>query len=136
MLGQPDTFLAAAHFEDGQTHHGCDCVGSQLYTEQAKDRHNTGFESGRNRYGVQGAHLNPLGLVLCTSTPRTWRILHERLPTPLNSWTPWLSGHVSPRFEYFNLSWGGERDPAGPKDFSYCCNGILDANFSGTKRVR
>ena len=37
--------------------------------------------SGRNTYGVQGAHLNPRGLFLCTSTPRTWGILSACLPS-------------------------------------------------------
>jgi hypothetical protein len=52
------------------------------------------FAAGRNRYGVQGAHLNPLGLFLCTSTPCMWRILSACLP----AWTPRLRGPVSPRF--------------------------------------
>jgi hypothetical protein len=41
-----------------------------------------GFSTGRNIYGVQGAHLNPLGLFLTplglflrTSIPLIWRIL-------------------------------------------------------------
>ena len=32
-------------------------------------------------YAVQGAHLNPLGLFLCTSTPFIWRILSACLPS-------------------------------------------------------
>ena len=35
---------------------------------------------GRNRYGVQGAHLNPPGLFLRTSTPFIWCILSAFLP--------------------------------------------------------
>ena len=30
--------------------------------------------------GVQGAHLNPLGRFLCTSTPFIWRILRACRP--------------------------------------------------------
>jgi len=33
------------------------------------------FSPGRKRYGVQGAHLNPLGIFLRTSIPFIWRIL-------------------------------------------------------------
>jgi hypothetical protein len=36
--------------------------------------------SGGNRYGVQGAHLNPLGLFLRTSIPFRWRVLSAFLP--------------------------------------------------------
>jgi hypothetical protein len=38
------------------------------------------FLPGRNRYGVQGAHLNPLGLFLRTSVPFIWRMLSAFLP--------------------------------------------------------
>jgi hypothetical protein len=38
-------------------------------------------EPGRNRYGVQGGHLNPLGLFLCTSIPCIWSILTAFLPS-------------------------------------------------------
>jgi hypothetical protein len=38
------------------------------------------FEPGRNRSGVQGAHLNPLGLFLRTSIPFIWCILSVFLP--------------------------------------------------------
>ena len=31
--------------------------------------------TGRNIYGAQGGHLNPLGLFLCTSIPFIWSIL-------------------------------------------------------------
>ena len=37
-------------------------------------------QPGRNRSGVQGAHLNPVDLFLCTSTPCIWRILSACLP--------------------------------------------------------
>ena len=36
--------------------------------------------AGRSRQGVRGAHLNPLGLFLRTSTPRIWRILRACRP--------------------------------------------------------
>jgi hypothetical protein len=36
-------------------------------------------ESGRNIYGVQGVHLNPLGLFLRTSTPRIRSIMNTFL---------------------------------------------------------
>ena len=36
---------------------------------------------GRNRYEVQGGHLNPLGLFLCASIPRIWSILSAFLPS-------------------------------------------------------
>jgi hypothetical protein len=35
---------------------------------------------GRNRYGVQGTHLNPLGLFLCASMPFIWSIVSAFLP--------------------------------------------------------
>jgi hypothetical protein len=54
----------------------------------------TWFPSGRNRYGVQGVHLNPPGLFLCTSMPFIWSTLSACLPSS----TPWLRGPVSPRF--------------------------------------
>jgi hypothetical protein len=40
------------------------------------------YQSGRKRSGVQGAHLNPLGLFLRTSIPfiLVWRILSAFLP--------------------------------------------------------
>ena len=38
------------------------------------------WEPGSNRYGVQGAHLNPLGLFLRTSIHFIWRILSAFLP--------------------------------------------------------
>ena len=38
------------------------------------------YDTGSNRYGVQGAHLNPLGLFLHTSTPFIWCILSDFLP--------------------------------------------------------
>ena len=37
--------------------------------------------AGRNKYGVQGVHLNPLGLFLCTSTACIWSILGACLPS-------------------------------------------------------
>jgi hypothetical protein len=49
--------------------------------------------TGRNRYGVQGVHLNPLALFLRTSIPCIWSTLSACLP----SWTPWLRGPLSPR---------------------------------------
>jgi hypothetical protein len=36
--------------------------------------------AGRKRSGVQGAHLNPLGLFLRTSIPFIWRIMMAFLP--------------------------------------------------------
>jgi hypothetical protein len=34
------------------------------------------YTPGRNRYGaLQGVHLNPLGLFLCTFTPYIWSML-------------------------------------------------------------
>jgi hypothetical protein len=44
------------------------------------------YVAGRNRYGVQVVHLNPLGLFLYTSVPCIWRTLEysECLPTLLN----------------------------------------------------
>ena len=57
-------------------------------------------DAGSNREGVQGAHLNPLGLFLKplglflrTSIPVIWRILSAFL----RARTPWLRGPVSPR---------------------------------------
>ena len=46
----------------------------------AKKFDKSGAEPGRNRSGVQGAHLNPVDLFLCTSTPCIWRILSACLP--------------------------------------------------------
>jgi hypothetical protein len=48
-----------------------------LWATSLKYTHNKdidGSGTGRNRYGVQGAHLNPLGLFLRTSTPFIWSI--------------------------------------------------------------
>ena len=39
-----------------------------------------GATAGRNRSGVQGSYLNPLGLFSRTSTPFIWRILSAFLP--------------------------------------------------------
>jgi hypothetical protein len=39
------------------------------------------YAAGRNRYGVQGVHLNPLGLFLCTSILCIWSILSACLPS-------------------------------------------------------
>jgi hypothetical protein len=35
----------------------------------------------RNRYGVQGVHLNPVGLFLCTSIPCIWSFLSAYMPS-------------------------------------------------------
>jgi hypothetical protein len=37
--------------------------------------------AGRNRYGVQGVHLNLLGLFLCTSILCIWSTLSACLPS-------------------------------------------------------
>ena len=63
-----------------------------------------GWAPGRSRWGVQGAHLNPLGLFLNplglflrTSIPFVWRFMSAFLP----ACTPWLRGPVS-SFLFFN----------------------------------
>ena len=38
-------------------------------------------EKQRRAYGVQGVHLNPLGLFLCTSIPCIWSILSACPPS-------------------------------------------------------
>ena len=42
--------------------------------------HGGGYHSGRNRYGIQGVHLNPLGLFLGAFIPCVWSILSAFLP--------------------------------------------------------
>ena len=48
----------------------------QLELKLAHDRRT----AGRNKYGVQGAHLNPLGLFLRIFMPFIWRILSACRP--------------------------------------------------------
>jgi hypothetical protein len=48
----------------------------QLELKLAHDRRT----AGRNKYGVQGAHFNPLGLFLRTFMPFIWRILSACRP--------------------------------------------------------
>ena len=68
---------AAAYFVDK-------VIGEATWTDTSMDGV---FVAGRNRQGVQGAHLNPLGLFLTplglflrTSIPFIWRILSVFLP--------------------------------------------------------
>jgi hypothetical protein len=110
---------------------------------------------GRNRHGVQGVHLNPLGLFLCTSTPCMWSTLEcpERLLTlldPLAERTcfsqaqrpaaqPAPAGRVRQRAVPGGLrhrcvreETSGRRGHAGVRDAAGACRAISDCHFRKT----
>jgi hypothetical protein len=58
--------------------------GSTEITDFAVDdpnAENDAYTSGSSRWGVQGVHLNPLGLFLCASVPYIWRVLRAIRPS-------------------------------------------------------
>jgi hypothetical protein len=54
----------SSHFDDGQTHHGCDCIGSQLYKDPA-DRRDTGFQYFNISWGARPLTDGPNDFSYC-----------------------------------------------------------------------